>query len=1174
MLGFDMPTLPNITRMLRLAIEVGIIGRTRPVWPRKKAGGMRHAALCRYELVLIITLLVLVTLATSADAQERSKVEIVPKVPHLAGVTAVAFAPDGALVASASGDNTLKLWDAVSGQLVRTFEGHSQEVVSVAFSPDGVRLLSGSYDATIKLWDAATGQLVRTFVGHSDRVYSAAFSPDGARVVSGSEDKTLKLWETTTGALLRTFPAHSRVYSVAFAPDGARVVFGCENKSLKVWDAVSGQLVRAFAGHSNAVASVAFSPDGARVVSASLDRTLKVWDAASGELVRTLSGHSGSVMSVAFSPDDTRVVSGSYGKRVELWDTSTWQLLRTFEETASVLSVAFSPDGRRLLAGSHDATLKLWDAASGELVRTFDGHTEGVTSVAFSPDGERMVAGSEDNALRLWNATTGELLRAFDAQSRVYSVAFSPDAARVVSGSWKVADSWDKALRLWDTATGQLVRTLQGHSSLATAVFSPDGARVLSGSWDKTLKLWDAGTGQLLGTFSGHSGPVNSVAFSPDGIHAVSGSEDKTVKLWNVATGQLVGTLLGHSDQVISVAFSPDGSRVASGSWDTKIKLWDVTTGRLVRSFVGHSKMVTSVAFSSDGTRLLSGSWDRTLKLWESATGKLVRTFEGHSGRVASVAFSPSGRSLLSGSLDSTTKIWNLETAQLQASLLAARDGGWVTITPGGFYVASRRDPDMLTMVRKFETTSVAQVADHLYRPDLVQERLKGDPELKYDGAAKYLDLGKILDSGQPPQIETVPGRKTERTHATVRLAARLVDTGGGINDKVVWRVNGITQGELTTVGGSGSYRIAEQTLQIDPSRRNIIEVTAYNKAGLLASLPLRFEVDRYVTTAPRPKMHLLAIGVSKYALGEWKLDYAAKDAATFAKTLREAAEPIYDKVSVTVLSDGEATLKNIEATFRAMKDQVGPADVFVLFVAGHGRNPNGTYYFIPQDLAGFTQGRTLKSHAVGQDQWQAWLAMIPAQKSVLVFDTCESSAAAGLSRDIGRARETAMDRLRFATGRSVITAARQAAHEGYKGHGVLTYAILEALAKREGGGDEVDLVQLAAHIDLKVPEFSQELTGEAQRPHFKIEGNFPIGVRKTGILGGGSVAAIPATPTHVVIRIEPLRLHAAADAPIQRNLDPGTLVRVVDLAGDWALIAREGQKLGYVPLQALVRIQ
>jgi hypothetical protein len=318
--------------------------------------------------------------------------------------------------------------------------------------------------------------------------------------------------------------------------------------------------------------------------------------------------------------------------------------------------------------------------------------------------------------------------------------------------------------------------------------------------------------------------------------------------------------------------------------------------------------------------------------------------------------------------------------------------------------------------------------------------------------------------------------------------------------------------------------------------------------------------------------MHILAIGVSNYAVSDWKLGYAAEDARTFAHALREAAQPIYDKVSVRVLVDSEVTLRGISSAFQVLSVQVAPADVFVLFVAGHGRNPNGSYYFLPQDLV-FTPTHTLRTDGIGQDHWQEWLALVPAQKSILVFDTCESSAAAGLSRG-GHERETAMDRLRFATGRSVITAARQAAYEGYKGHGVLTYAILEALTKREGGPDEVDLVQLATYIDFKVPEFSQELIGEAQRPHFKIEGNFPIGLRKPDLLSHDGGIPIPVTPTHVIIRSELLRQHPAANASSHRTLAPGTSVRVVDLVGDWAAIARDGQMLGYVPIEALLRIQ
>ncbi len=188
--------------------------------------------------------------------------------------TAVAFTPDGRCVASNSGDNTAKVWNAETGQEVHTLGGHTNEVTSVAFSPDAKRLATGSDDKTVKLWDAETGHELRTLKGHTSAVTKLAFSPDARRLASASRDNTVKVWDAERGEERLTLKGHGdAVWSVVFSPDGRRLASGSWDQSVKVWDAESGHELRTLEGDER----VAFSPDGWRLVSRG--STVKVWDA-------------------------------------------------------------------------------------------------------------------------------------------------------------------------------------------------------------------------------------------------------------------------------------------------------------------------------------------------------------------------------------------------------------------------------------------------------------------------------------------------------------------------------------------------------------------------------------------------------------------------------------------------------------------------------------------------------------------------------------------------------------------------------------------------------------------------------------------------------------------------------------------------------------------------------
>jgi len=290
---------------------------------------------------------------------------------------------------------------AATAQTLRTLSGHQGAVNGVAFAPDGTLLATASSDKTVRLWNPATGEHVRTFQGHTEGVYGVAFSPDGTLLATASSQNAW-LWDADTGEHLRSLQGHTDdVNAVAFSPDGALLATASGDDTARLWNPATGEHLRTLQGHTEAVWEVAFSPDGTLLATVSHEGAL-LWNAATGEHLRTLQGHTGAFWAVAFSPDGTLLATASNDNTARLWNAATGEHLRTLEgHTQALIKVAFSPDGALLATASGDKTARLWNPATGEHLRTLSGHTGSVLGVAFSPDGTLLATGGDDTA-RMW----------------------------------------------------------------------------------------------------------------------------------------------------------------------------------------------------------------------------------------------------------------------------------------------------------------------------------------------------------------------------------------------------------------------------------------------------------------------------------------------------------------------------------------------------------------------------------------------------------------------------------------------------------------------------------------------------------------------------------------------------------------------------------------------------
>lgn len=257
--------------------------------------------------------------AVLCDASTGARIALLGSERDLQGI---AFSPDSRRVATFAIEDTAYVWDAVSGRLITSLQGHRGQIFDAAFSSDSERIVTASSDHSARVWEVAAGRTIATLLGHEDEVRSAAFSPDGSRIVTTSSDRTARLWDASAGAMVAELPGGEHEDPRArFSPNGARVVTTYSENYVnthmtRMWDGTTGRQIETLRGMD----VVSFSRDGSRGLAISGDYSVRVIDMHQGVEIASLRGHDRKVTSANFAFDGIRILTASDDHTVRIWE--------------------------------------------------------------------------------------------------------------------------------------------------------------------------------------------------------------------------------------------------------------------------------------------------------------------------------------------------------------------------------------------------------------------------------------------------------------------------------------------------------------------------------------------------------------------------------------------------------------------------------------------------------------------------------------------------------------------------------------------------------------------------------------------------------------------------------------------------------------------------------------
>ncbi len=763
------------------------------------------------------------------------------------------------------------------------------------------------------------------------------------------------------------------------------------------------------------------------------------------------------------------------------------------ESAYRISALAVSPDGRYVASGDVNADVTVWDIQNGKMQWKLSGHR-----------------------------TTGPAT----SDNWVWSAAFTADGRSLLTGGGS------RVIKLWDAGTGRLIRELKGHEGsifLGTsyihslAVF-PDGRTAVSGGGDGTMRIWDIEKGTSDRSFPASEGAmgrgwVRSIAISADGRRLLTTGGDNTIRLWNRETGEELSRMRvsEFADRGLnSVVFANKGLWALSGG--LKIRYWDLKGGTLIKEVPEDGCGAQCLSMSKDGKRLLTSGCN-SIGLRDVDSGRLLKSYKGSQGWPASgifdaALFHPNGRWIVSKGLDASVRIKDADTDEEIALFVGFPDGEWVVVTSEGYYNASEKGAQYLSVIVGDDAFGVDRFYDVFYRPDIVAAKLRGE-DIRGLATVTMKDAIK----SPPPAVEFTAVPSAAGT-SRVKVCYAAKSAGGGIGEVRLFH-----NGKL--ISSDGYYRemarssAEKQKLAAMNSRAIYEDMRSISVKGAAVSMPLTgkakgdvFTDCREVEAVPgeneigiaafnggntiqspvktvrfhssiapeEPHLYILSVGVNRYRDETANLRYAVKDAQDLEEKLRTQSSTVYKPANIhyTLLKDQEATKSGIFAGISELSEKIKPQDSFILFAAGHGVLLQNQYYLLTHDYDGtVSEGSMISSNEIVEISKR-----IRSLSQLFIFDTCH---AGGVDAIVSGLYDARMSVLAKKMGLHVYASAgdKQSAMDGYRGNGLFTHALLDGLDNKEADRNKdgkVTVVGLGNFAKEKTANLSKEI-GHPQTP-------------------------------------------------------------------------------------------